>query len=161
MILEHYAVLLASIQLVYTALQPYSHCIQLQLQLLYTTQLLYTAAASHTYHSDMTSLAQNEDGQTMILAALLVQMMNPRCQRLYVTLYMELDEGLVHRDAMNAHQECPESVLRHPNPAILGAFTGLWTMVAECQFARPRSWRNLRLPRGACRSSCNRRFSRQ
>jgi hypothetical protein len=37
---------------------------------------------------------------------------------------MELDEGLVHRDAINAHQERPDSVLRHPNPAILGA---TWT----------------------------------
>ena len=73
----------------------------------------------------------------MIMAALLVQMMNPRCER----LHRELDEGLVHRDAMNAHQERPESVLRHSNPAILGAFTGLWTMVAEWQFARPKSWR--------------------
>jgi hypothetical protein len=53
----------------------------------------------------------------MILAALLVQMTNPRCQR----LHRELDEGLVHHDAMNAHQERPESVLRHHNPAIRGA----------------------------------------
>ena len=54
-------------------------------------------------------------------------MMNPRCQR----LHWELDEGLVHRDAMTAHQERPEFVLRHPDPAILGAFTRLWTMVVE------------------------------
>jgi hypothetical protein len=52
----------------------------------------------------------------MILAALLVQMTNPRCQR----VHRELDEGVVHRDAMNAHQERPESVLRHRNPAIRG-----------------------------------------
>ena len=51
-----------------------------------------------------------------ILAALLVQMTNPRCQR----VHRELDEGLEHRDAMNAHQDRPESVLRHRNPAILG-----------------------------------------
>ena len=69
----------------------------------------------------MMVLAHNEDGQTMILAALLVQMMRPRCHM----LHRELDEGLVHRDAMTAHQERPESVLRHPNPAIMGAFTGL------------------------------------
>jgi hypothetical protein len=50
------------------------------------------------------------------MVALLVQMTNPRCQR----LHRELDEGLVHRDAMNAHQERPESVLRHRNPAIRG-----------------------------------------
>jgi hypothetical protein len=61
-------------------------------------------------------LARNEYGQTMILAALLVQMTNPRCQR----LHKELDEGVAHRDAMNAHQERPESVLRHRNPAIRG-----------------------------------------
>ena len=102
-------------------------------------------------------LAESQDGQTMILVALLVQMMNPRCQR----LHRELDEGMVHRNAMNAHQERPESVLRHPDPAILGALTWVWRMVAEWQFAGPRSWRNLRLPRGACRSSCNRRFLRQ
>jgi hypothetical protein len=53
--------------------------------------------------------AEVEDGQTMILVALLVQMMNPRSER----LHRELDEGLVHRDAMNAHQKRPESVLRH------------------------------------------------
>ena len=41
---------------------------------------------------------------------------------------MELNKGLVHRDAMTAHQERPELVLRHPNPAILGATRtfGLW-----------------------------------
>jgi hypothetical protein len=50
---------------------------------------------------------------------------------------MELNKGLVHRDAMTAHQERPELVLRHPNPAILGAFTWLWTMVVERHFARP------------------------
>jgi hypothetical protein len=82
-------------------------------------------------------LAENQDGQTMILAALLVQMMNPRCER----LHRELDEGMVYRDAMNAHQERPESVSRHPDPAILGAFTRLWRMVAEWQFARPRNGR--------------------
>jgi hypothetical protein len=71
----------------------------------------------------------------MILAALLVQMTNPRCQK----VHREVDEGLGHRDAMNAHQERPESVFRHPDPAILEAFTRLWTMVAECHFARPRS----------------------
>jgi len=60
--------------------------------------------------------AIGQDGQTMILAALLVQMTNPRCQR----VHRELDEGLEHRDAMNAHQDRPESVLRHRNPAILG-----------------------------------------
>jgi hypothetical protein len=37
----------------------------------------------------------------MTLAALLVQMTKTRCKR----LHMELDEGLVHRDAMKAHQE--------------------------------------------------------
>ena len=103
------------------------------------------------------SLAENEDGQTMIMVALLVHMMNPRCER----LHRGLDEGLMHRDAMNAHQERPESVLRHPGPAIVGAFTCVWRMVAKWQFVGPRSWWNLRLPRGACRSSCNRRFLRQ
>jgi hypothetical protein len=66
--------------------------------------------------------AESQECQTMILAALLVEMTNPRCQK---------------------HQERPESVFRHPDPAILEAFTRLWTMVAECRFARPRSWRNL------------------
>ena len=61
--------------------------------------------------------AIGQDGQTMIMAALLVQMTNTRCQR----LHRELDEGVVHRDAMNAHQERPEPVLRHRNPAIRGA----------------------------------------
>jgi len=56
----------------------------------------------------------------MILAALLVQMTNQRCQK----VHMEVDEGLGHRDAMNAHQERPKSVLRHRNPAIRGA---TWT----------------------------------
>jgi hypothetical protein len=37
-------------------------------------------------------------------------MMNTRCQR----LHGELDEGLVHRDAMTAHQERPEFVSRGP-----------------------------------------------
>jgi hypothetical protein len=52
----------------------------------------------------------------MILAALLVQMKNPRCQR----MRREVDEGLLveHRDAMNAYQERPESVFRHRTPAI-------------------------------------------
>ena len=36
----------------------------------------------------------------MILAALLVEMTNPRCQK----VHREVDEGLGHRDAMNAHQ---------------------------------------------------------
>jgi hypothetical protein len=64
----------------------------------------------------MLFLVRNQDGQTMILAAVLVQMTNPRCQR----VHKKLDEGLVHRDAMNAHQERPETVLRHRNPAIRG-----------------------------------------
>ena len=93
----------------------------------------------------------------MILAALLLRMTNQRWQK----ADREVDEGLGHRNAMNAHQERPESVFRHPDPPILEAFTRLWTMVAECHFSRPRSWRNLRLSRGACRSLCNRRFSRQ
>jgi hypothetical protein len=38
---------------------------------------------------------------TMIMAALLVQMTNPRCQM----VHKEVDEGLEHRDAMNAHQD--------------------------------------------------------
>jgi hypothetical protein len=42
----------------------------------------------------------------MILAVLLVIMMNPRCQR----LHRELDEGLVHRDAMTAHQSTKNAV---------------------------------------------------
>ena len=53
----------------------------------------------------------------MIMAALLVQMTDPRCQR----VHRDLDEGLVHRDAVNTLQERPESVLRHRNPAIRGA----------------------------------------
>jgi hypothetical protein len=41
----------------------------------------------------MMDLAQTEDGQTMILATvLLVQMVRPRCQRLHRKVY----EGLVH-----------------------------------------------------------------
>jgi hypothetical protein len=52
----------------------------------------------------------------MSTAVLQVQMMNSRCHR----VHRELDEGLVHRDAMNAHQDRPESVLRHRNLAILG-----------------------------------------
>ena len=63
----------------------------------------------------------------MILAALLVQMTNPRCQR----MHREVDEELEHRDAMNAHQDRPESVFRHPDPANLGALTWVWRMVAE------------------------------
>ena len=78
----------------------------------------------------MMVLAQNEDGQTMILAVLLAQMMRQRCQR----LDRELDEGLVHRDAMTAYQKRLESVFRHPNPAVLGAFARLWTMDSSYQF---------------------------
>jgi hypothetical protein len=37
----------------------------------------------------------------MIMAALLVQMTNPRCQM----VHREVDEGLVPRDAMDAHQD--------------------------------------------------------
>jgi hypothetical protein len=44
-------------------------------------------------------LAESQECQTMILAALLVEMTNPRCQK----VHMEVDEGLGHRDAMNAH----------------------------------------------------------
>ena len=46
----------------------------------------------------------------MILAALLVQMTNPRCQR----LHRALDEGMVHRDAITARQERPKSVYGTP-----------------------------------------------
>ena len=61
--------------------------------------------------------ARKEGGQMMIMAALLVQMTDPRCQR----VHKELGEGLVHRDAVNKHQERPDAVLRHRNPAIRGA----------------------------------------
>jgi hypothetical protein len=71
--------------------------------------------------------------QTMILTVLSVKMINPRCQR----LHRELDERLVHRDAMTVHQEHPESVLRHPNLAILGLHGALnkgdWVAVCETQ----------------------------
>ena len=69
-------------------------------------------------------MAEVKDGQTMILAMLLVRMINPRCKR----LHMELDEGLVHRDTMNAHEGRPESVLRHRNPAErpFGGYADLW-----------------------------------
>ena len=46
----------------------------------------------------------------MIMAALLVQMTNPRCQR----LHRALDEGMVHRDAITARQERPKSVYGTP-----------------------------------------------
>jgi len=87
------------------------------------------------------SLAEVKDGQTMILAMLLVRMINWRCKR----LHMELDEGVVHRDAMTGRQERPGSASREPNVH----FAGLSKTVAERLISEPECSQSHLLPRFA------------